>query len=72
MGRRELAPNLAAALMNKGNALQSLGQLREAIASHDAALELYQLLVEEQGRTELAPGLAKALLNKGLALQRLG
>jgi tetratricopeptide (TPR) repeat protein len=69
-GRTELANDLAMALMNKGVALQSLGQPREAIESYDAAIGIYRRLVEAEGRTELANDLAMALMNKGLVLEQ--
>ena len=67
-GRGELANDLAMALMNKGNALQSQGRLGETIASYDAAIAIRQRLVDEEGRQELAGGLAMALANKAFAL----
>jgi tetratricopeptide (TPR) repeat protein len=70
-GREELANDLAAALMNKGVALDSLGRLPEAIACYDEAIATYKRLVAE-GRDELANDLAAALMNKGVALDSLG
>jgi tetratricopeptide (TPR) repeat protein len=70
-GREELANELAMALMNKGVALRSLGQMKEAIACYDQAISTYQSLVEA-GREELANDLAAALMNKGVALGSLG
>ncbi len=66
-GRTELANDLAAALMNKGNAQQGLGELRAAIQSYDEAIGILRPLVEA-GRTELANDLAAALMNKGNVL----
>ena len=60
-GRQELANALASVLMNKGNALDILGQLAEALASYDAAIAIVQRLVEVEGRRALAGGLAMAL-----------
>ncbi len=70
-GRPELANDLAAAYLNKGVALYSLGKLNEAILEYEKAIGIREKLVQ-QGRGELANELAKAYLNKGVALQGLG
>jgi len=64
--------HLAMALMNKGNALEQLGRLSEAIVCHDEAIAIHRRLVEEEGRAELANELAKSLMNKGNTLEQLG
>jgi tetratricopeptide (TPR) repeat protein len=71
-GRKELANDLAAAYMNKGNALYSLGSLNEAIKNYDLAINILKPLVEDEGRKELANDLAAAYMNKGVALDSLG
>jgi tetratricopeptide (TPR) repeat protein len=71
-GRAELANDLAAALMNKGNALQGLGRLAEAVGCYDEAIAARRRLVHDEGRAELANDLAAALMNKGNALLGLG
>jgi tetratricopeptide (TPR) repeat protein len=63
---------LAAALMNKGNALLLLGHHKEAIDCYDEAIGIYRRLVEVEGRMELENDLAMALMNKGNALLLLG
>jgi tetratricopeptide (TPR) repeat protein len=68
-GRRELANDLAMALMNRGNALAGLGQLEEAVSAYDEAIAVCRRLVEQEGRRELANDLARALLNKTLVLE---
>ena len=45
-GRAELANDLANALMNKGNALQGLGQLPAAVTVYDEAIAILRKLVE--------------------------
>jgi tetratricopeptide (TPR) repeat protein len=71
-GRKELANDLAMALMNKGNSLWALGRHREAIDCHDEAIKIRRRLVEVEGRVELANDLAGALVSKGNALSDLG
>jgi tetratricopeptide (TPR) repeat protein len=71
-GGVELANDLAAALMNKGNALLLLGHHKEAIDCYDEAIEIRRRLVEVEGRVELENDLASALMNKGNALSYLG
>jgi tetratricopeptide (TPR) repeat protein len=71
-GRKELANDLAMALMNKGNALSALGHHNEAIDCYNEAIEIYRRLVEIEGRVELANYLAIALMNKGNALRDSG
>jgi tetratricopeptide (TPR) repeat protein len=71
-GRKELANDLAMALMNKGNSLWALGRHREAIDCHDEAIKIRRRLVEVEGRVELANYLAMALVSKGVALWALG
>jgi tetratricopeptide (TPR) repeat protein len=69
-GRAELANDLAKALVNKGNALQGLGGLAEAVACYDEAIAVRRRLVKDEGRAELANDLAKALVNKALLLEK--
>jgi tetratricopeptide (TPR) repeat protein len=57
--------------MNKGVALDSLGQLAEALTCYDDAIAIYRQLVEDEGRRELAYGLATALMNQGSAQEQL-
>jgi len=71
-GRKELENYLAGALVNKGNALFSLGRHSEAIGCYDEAIKVYRRLVEVEGRKELENDLAGALVNKGNALFSLG
>ena len=68
-GRAELANDLAMALVNKGNALDGLGRLPEAVTAYDEAIAIYRGLVEG-GRAELANDLANALMNKALVLEK--
>lgn len=70
LGRDELSNSLAAALMNKGVALDSLGRLQEAIDSYDQAIARYRQLVEVEHRDELSNDLASALMNKALVLEK--
>jgi tetratricopeptide (TPR) repeat protein len=67
--RRE---QVAGALMNRGNALRSLGRLEEAVAAYDDSIALYRALVEQEHRRELRNDLARALMNRGSALADLG
>lgn len=66
------ASDLARAIMNQGNALQSLGRLEEAVAAFDKAIRILRRLVEQEGRTELSNPLAAAIMNQGVALASLG
>ena len=68
--RPELAKDLAAAWMHKGNALRSLGRLAEAIEAHERAIGIHEPLAKT--RPELANDLAAAWMNKGNALDSLG
>ncbi|MGI9107190.1 MAG: hypothetical protein ACR2G4_13185 [Pyrinomonadaceae bacterium] len=61
---------LASALMMKGNSLDSLRRLREALTAYDESITLFQSLVESG---KAAPNdLASAYMNKGVALRGLG
>jgi len=71
-GRGELANDLAAAYMEKANALYSLGEARAALALYDRAIAIRERLVEREGRGELANDLAMAYMNKASALYSLG
>jgi hypothetical protein len=68
-GRTELENDLAAALSNKGVALNDLKRFSEASSALDAAIAIRRRLVEG-GRTELESDLATALMNKGVALKQ--
>ena len=70
-GRAELANDLATALVNRGTALNDLGQHAEAVSAYDEAIAIRRDLVEH-GRAELADHLATALVNRGTALERSG
>jgi tetratricopeptide (TPR) repeat protein len=59
------------ALVNRGNALQGLGRLAEAVGAYDEAIRILRSLVKA-GRDELANDLAGALMNRGVALRNLG
>jgi tetratricopeptide (TPR) repeat protein len=67
--------DLAGALMNRGNALWSLGRLDEAVASYDEVIGLRRALLAALGE-QAPPGmrndLATALMNRGNALWSLG
>ncbi len=55
----------------KGVALDTLGQLNEAIIEYEKAITIFEPLVE-QGRGELANNLARVYQNKGIALDTFG
>ena len=61
---------LAAVLMMRGNSLNSLGQLREALSAHDEAIAQFQPLAESGKAT--FNDLAGAYVNKGIVLAKLG
>ncbi len=68
-----LAPDDVYALVNKGNALQSLGEVQASLARHDDALANYAAaLAAYDAALALAPNNLSALANKGNALQHQG
>jgi len=68
-----LAPDDSEVLNNKGNALQSLGDLQILRAHHTEAVESYtEAIAAYNSALNLAPNYIYALNNKGTALQRLG
>ncbi len=73
----ELRNDLAAAHMNRGNALSRQGDLAGAVAAHDEAIAVRRALREElEPHGEWAPALrndlAKAHMNRGVALSGQG
>ncbi len=63
---------MAAAYMNKGNALARLGKLEEAIAEYNEAIKIRERLVNELNQDQYANDLAEAYMNKGYTVSLLG
>ena len=68
----DLENNLAAAYMNKGVSLDSLGRLEDAITEYDTAIKIRERLVNELNQDQFANALAMAYMNKGVSLNSLG
>ena len=71
-GRRDLVPELASALNNRGLALRTTGRPDQAVRDYTRAIELRAALFERDGRQELAGDLAASLSNRAVAQGDLG
>ena len=67
-----MAEQLAVAYINKAFAMQSFGELREAVGLYDRCIAIRKQLVERQGQGELAGELACAQLYRAECVMKIG
>src|SRR5207248_1395601 len=71
-GQADLAPRLAALLVQKALVHVSVSDWTQALDLFDRAIESWQRLVYQDRRHELTPGLLRTLLRKADALRSMG
>lgn len=71
-GRRDLIPNLAIALGNRGVVQQNVGRLDASLEDYTRAIELFRELVSSDRHSNLADDLAANLVNRATVLVSKG